>query len=347
MSYKNTEDKALKCTSEFQVLKLLQEYHDHADDPWLRLVMKRALRIVCENKIFEVHDYTIEIEEDFEEVELGTALKYDMTESRNTPDEYAAGNIFPLKNHTLVDVDDVKYKIQGTQKPDYIVILKATDTRGTRTRFAIVFEGEAHRKDEGKKKVGMFLYEKMFQDAAFCQDINPLVPAIFIGLAMRACEKTGPSGKDQTFAQWTEALLESCVTLVTRLVMYTLDILPKKNFIDEKLAKINIRDKTPRAYDLYCWINVNYNDKRDLIQFNARTCFEEFSSTEIDILSENNVEVDEVEGGTKKDHKDEFINLLKYNNTVTGEWPLPNENSEHNFYAKKSTLYGNKHQSPY
>jgi hypothetical protein len=117
--------------------------------------------------------------------------------------------------------------------------------------------------------------------------------------------------------------------------MYTLDILPKKDFISEQLGKINARDKTPRTYDLYCWINVEYTDKNSLIQFNARTCFEEFSSTEIDILNDNDVGVDEVDADAKKDHKDEFINLLKYNYDVTGEWPIPNENSEHTFYAKK------------
>jgi hypothetical protein len=335
MSYTSIEGKALKFTSEFQVLKLLQEYRDHTDDPWLRLVMKRAVQIVCENKIFEANGYTIKIKKEFENKELRTALQDDMTTMRLTPDEYASGNIFPLKNHTLVTHDDDKCKIQGNQFADYIVILEGDHINGTQKQFSMVFEGEAHKKDQGKRKVGMFLYQKMFQDAAFCQDINPNVPAIFIALAMRACEEKGPSGKNQTFPQWTRALLESCVLLFTRLCMYTLDILPKNDFISEQLGKINTRDKAPRTYDLYCWINVEYTDKNNLIEFNARTCFEEFSSTEIDILNDGNVDVDEVDADAKKDHKDEFINLLKYNKSVTGEWPLPNESSEHTFYAKK------------
>lgn len=338
MSYKDIEETALKLASNFHVLKLLQEYHDHTDDPWLRLVMKRALKIVCENKLFK--DYTIEIEEEFEDRELGTALAYDMAKSGRRSDDYTGGNIFPFDTQTLVTDGGTAYKIQGSQFPDYIVILNARHSNGTEKRFAMVFEGEANKKDAGKKKSGMFLYEKMFQDAAFCQDIQPGVSAIFIALAMRACEKEQTRGKNQTFPQWTEALLQSCVLMATRLVMYILNISPDKDFIGEELGKIDKRDRTARQYDLYCWINVTHGDRNNLLKIDARTCFEEFSSSEI--LQDDGVDVDSVQNEQKKDHKDEFIQLLKYNKVVTGEWPTPNESSEHTFYTKKIVFHHKK-----
>lgn len=300
--------------------------------------MKRALKIVCENKLFK--DYTIEIEEEFEDRELGTALAYDMAKSGRRSDDYTGGNIFPFDTQTLVTDGGTEYKIQGSQFPDYIVILNARHSNGNETRFAMVFEGEAHKKDAGKKKSGMFLYEKMFQDAAFCQDIQPGVSAIFIALAMRACEKEQTRGKNQTFPQWTEALLQSCVLMATRLVMYILKISPDKDFIGEELGKIDKRDRTARQYDLYCWINVTHGDRSNLLKIDARTCFEEFSSSEI--LQDDGVDVDSVQNEQKKDHKDEFIQLLKYNKVVTGEWPTPNESSEHTFYTKKIVFHHKK-----
>jgi len=345
MSYTDIDDRAMEVTKYFHVLRLLQDCIDHKPDPWLRLVIRRALDIVCKNKIFD--GWELKIEKWFEGKTLNTALKYDRGVTGKKPENYSAGNIFPLpveKTTLVCDMTNVGTgigeelsEIQGNQYPDYIVIINALNTKSLqKSRIAMVFEGEDHAKDHQKKNKGMFLYQKMFQDAAFCQDINPDVPAIFIALAMRACEKTGASGKDLEFPEWTATVLESCVLLVTRLLVYTLDMLPGKDFITEELGKIG-KDKTKRTYDLYCWINVQHTG-RSLIHFSARTCFEQFSSEEI--LDGDMVNADAVEATGRNDHNCEFMRILQYNHKISlienqNHWPLLSENSEHTFYAKK------------
>jgi len=333
MAYKGIEDEARKATKFFHVSRLCQDYRDHTPDPWLRLVIRRALEIVCKNKIFK--DWDLKIEKGFDGQELNTAIKYDMKQENKGIDAYCCRNLFPLTKTTLIcdnNGEEKKYEIQGDQNPDYVVIIEAyNQTSETKKRIAMVFEGEAHAKDDKKKNNGMFLYQKMFQDAAFCQDINPDVSAIFIALAMRACSKK------ETPEKWIQSLLESCVLMVTRLLTYTLNVLPGTDFISDELQKIE-KDRVKKTYDLYCWINVTYQSNDKIITFDARTCFDEFSSEEI--LDGDQVNVDAADANGKKDHNCEFMRILQFNNQVSqiegnDDWPLLAENSEHNFYAKQ------------
>jgi hypothetical protein len=344
MSYAAIDNKAIQATEYFHVSRLLQDSIDHKPDPWLRLVIRRALDIVCKNKIFDGWEF--EVEKWFEGATLNASLKYDRDRSRKKREEYSLGNIFPLpeKKTTLVcDMTGIDGReqeaseIQGKQFPDYVVIISAKNTRSlAKSRIAMVFEGEPHGKDHNKKNNGMFLYQKMFHDAAFCQDINPDISAIFIALAMMACEDTGPSGNALEFPEWTQALLESCVLLVTRLFVYTLDMLPGKDFIGEELGKIGV-DKTKRTYDLYCWINVEHKGS-SRIQYDALTCFDQFSSGEI--LDGDTVNANAADATGTKVHNCEFMRILQYNNKISNienqdRWPLLSDNSDHTFYAKK------------
>jgi hypothetical protein len=343
-AYTAMDNKAIEATEYFHVSRLLQDCHDHKPDPWLRLVMRRALDIVCKNKIVDGWDLTVE--KWFEGATLNKAIKYDMVKRGKRKEEYSLGTLFPLPNgQTTLQIDTAAgrsrvFKIQGKQFPDYVVIIKAVNpTTSASSRLAMVFEGEPHEKDFSKKNKGMFLYQKMFQDAAFCQDINPDMPAIFIALAMLACEEKGPSGTDLEFPEWTQAVLESCVLLTTRLLAYTLNVLPGTDFIGDELAKIRSGDAPGTIYDLYCWVNVEHTGaRRRPIFFDARTCFDQFSSEEI--LDGDEVNADAARAKGAKDHNCEFMRLLQYNNKIsvrTGsdDWPLLHDNSEHTFYAKK------------
>jgi hypothetical protein len=342
--YGDIERKALALTKDFFVESLLQDFVAHKPDPWLRLIMRTALEIICKNKIFE--EWTLKIDVFYDGRALTTAIRDDAPKSGKTAHDYACGTYFPLHSthlgvHNVDTGIDEQYEIRGMQLPDTIFIVNGTRTDGRTERIPMVFEGEAHQKDHAKKNNGMFLYQKMFQDAAFCQDIHihPEMSAIFIALALRTCED------DQTFPQWTRAALESCVLLMTRLLMYTLKILPQnRNFIDSNLRRIAPPDNVNnRTYDLYCWVNAKYKEQSELLQFDANTCFDEFSSQEILNDDENDadkVKADAMDAEGTKDHNCEFMNILKYNHLLSrqdgdDDWPLLHPNSEHTFYAKK------------
>jgi len=216
-------------------------------DQWISGVLERAIGIVARSAEKGDQDFRLAPWSDVrysvsDDKELGAF--YEKTEHLQT--RYL-GKYFPLKNIDVKPTNGALIHVQGTQRPDSISVLRLT-ANGTEKKVCICFEGDGHNLD-AKKASGMYSYEKMFQDAALCHDMDAGVPAIFITSALFKHDKV----KFQTFSDWSEQFLKEHVVLVEQLLQYITD----KNIssIHRELERIDRDMANTRDFDFFCWIN--------------------------------------------------------------------------------------------
>jgi hypothetical protein len=226
-------------------------------DQWISGVLERAIGIVARSAEKRQQEFALE-------PWAAERCRYSVSDDKalSTYYERAGADLqtthlkkyFPIKNIDVVNTDarinsGEKIHIQGQQRPDSISLLKLTTGNSAR-KVCICFEGDGHDIDATKtKEGGMYLYEKMFQDASLCQDLNPQVPAIFITSALFTHEDT----RFPVFQDWSAQFLKTHVVLVERLLQYVAH--KTTSWIHAQLVDINAAADVDRTFDFFCWIN--------------------------------------------------------------------------------------------
>ena len=238
-------------------------------DQWISGVLERAIGIVARSAEKSEQDFRLAPWSDVRysvsnDKELG--VFYENTRDLQTRH---LGKYFTLKNVDLKPTNGATIHVQGTQRPDSVSLLRLT-ANGTENKVCICFEGDAHNLD-AKKASGMYSYEKMFQDAAFCHDVNAGVPAIFITSALWKHDK----GTFPTFSDWSEQFLKEHVVLVEQLLQYIAD--KSTSSLHRELQRIDPDMANTREFDFFCWINAQ-GDGDDAgsyeVEFDVSECFD-------------------------------------------------------------------------
>lgn len=241
-------------------------------DQWISGVLERAIGIVARSAENGQQKFTVQrLRSD--------SGRYAVWDDRSMSKFYAensdvmaahdGGVFFPIRNID-VTLDKKVIHIQGSQRPDSISVLriKSKDVPIDK-KVCICFEGDGHNIDGGKQKSGMFLYEKMFQDAALCHDVNPNVPAIFItGVLWTHESKVFP-----TFEDWSVQFLREHVLLVEQLLQYIND--RDTSAIHVALQNIDKENTAAQSYeyDFFCWINAR-RDGADVVTSDAKNSYD-------------------------------------------------------------------------
>lgn len=269
-------------------------------DQWISGVMERALGVVARSA-----------EKNQQEFRLTPwapdGVRFSVQDDRNLSTFYAEqdeftdkhlSTYFPTRNVDLAgDGRGEPIHIQGTQRPDSISLLRLSGARAgdTERKVCICFEGDGHNLDQGKKKGGMYMHEKMFQGAALCQDINPRVPAFFVTSALWKHDKE----RFQTFSAWSEAFLQAHVALVEQLLQYAHN--RKTSSIHRRLQEMN--PDAAVEYDFFCWVNAKRIDSRSSVEWDVSKSYDLMSGA--------------VQRG-KVDHGEDFQRVLEWRKMLVG-----------------------------
>jgi hypothetical protein len=216
-------------------------------DQWISGVLERALGIVArsaekgeqEFRLAPWADVRYSVSND---KELGTFY-----ENRQDFRTRHLGKYFPVKNVDVKPTNGELIHVQGTQRPDSISLLRL-NVNDEDKKVCICFEGDGHNLD-AKKASGMYSYEKMFQDAALCHDMNASVPAIFITSALWKHDKLA----FPTFSDWSEQFLKEHVALVEQLLQYIAN--KQTSSLHRELERLDPAMTDAREFDFFCWIN--------------------------------------------------------------------------------------------
>jgi hypothetical protein len=244
-------------------------------DQWISGVLERAIGIVARSAENGLQKFRLV------PLEAGTA-RYAVSDDKHLSTFYEKqtgqfktrhlAKFFPIRNIDL-EMDGEIIHVQGTQKPDSISLLKLSDADGVNApkTVCICFEGEGHDKDTDKSHSGMFLHEKMFDDAALCHDVNASVPAIFIASVLLTHDKS----LFPVFEDWSEQYLKEHVMLVEKLLQYIHN--PKTSSIYRQLREID-KDMSDKEFeglefDFYCWINAK-SDGSETVESDTAECFD-------------------------------------------------------------------------
>jgi len=238
-------------------------------DQWLSGVLERAIGIVARSADKDEQAFKLK-QNDSDGGKYAVSRDREMnTFYRENKISFAAenfGKYFLTKNLDL-EKDGAKIHVQGTQKPDSISMLDLTgNANGITTTFCVCFEGDAHNIDD-KDSGGMYLYEKMFQDAALCHDVNAHVPAIFINSVLWRHDPI----KFGSFMDWSTQFLKEHVRLIERLLHYIHD--KPSSFIFRRLQAIDPGITDTDEFDFYCWINAVRNGP-EIVTSDVDECFE-------------------------------------------------------------------------
>ena len=227
---------------------------DWSKDQWISGVLERAIGIVARSAEKGQQKFTVrQCRPDsaryavWEDRSISKFYK-DNSDVMSTQDGW---EYFPMRNIDVkVDDDGEAIHLQGSQRLDSISLLKIQkENAAMDKKVCICFEGDGHNIDGGKKKSGMFLYEKMFHAAALCHDVNPGVPAILITSVLWTHDQT----KFKSFLEWSVQFLREHVLLVEQLLQYIND--KETSSIHQTLQGIDEDDKVKHEFDFYCWIN--------------------------------------------------------------------------------------------
>lgn len=238
-------------------------------DQWISGVLERAIRIVARSAEKGEQEFRLApLSPDSvrfsvsDDKELGTFYRDGRFANKHL------GRYFPIDNVDIRLADGSTIHVQGTQRPDSISLLKLS--RGNEDRkVCICFEGDAHNLDAGKSNAGMFSYEKMFQDASLCHDVNPDVPAIFITSVLFKHDK----GVFPTFSDWAEQFLKEHVLLVEQLLQYISN--KKTSSLHRALRRIDRDMAETREFDFFCWINAQGDDENcEMFESDVDDCFD-------------------------------------------------------------------------
>ena len=303
---------------------------DWSKDQWISGVLERAIGIVARSAEKGQQKFTVQpLRSD--------SGRYAVWDDRSMSKFYAengdvmaaqdGGEYFPIRNIDVTLEHKKIIHIQGSQRPDSISVLriKSKDVPIDK-KVCICFEGDGHNIDGGKKKSGMFLYEKMFQDAALCHDVNPNVPAIFItGVLWTHESKVFP-----TFEDWSVQFLREHVLLVEQLLQYIND--RDTSAIHVALQNIDKENTAAQSYeyDFYCWINAT-RDGGDVVTSDAKSSF--------DLLQTKT-----------KQHGEELAQVLQWRNkaySTTDDWVAAKEALNNNLAKQKENDSGLLHNKFY
>ena len=225
-------------------------------DQWISGVLERAIGIVARSAEKGQQEFALE-------PWVAERCRYSVSDDKALSTYYERvgaelstrhlKKYFPIKNIDVENIDGAinagkAIHLQGLQRPDSISLLKLTSGDVER-KVCICFEGDGHNIDAPKtQEGGMYLYEKMFQDASLCHDQNSHVPAIFITSALFTHE----DARFPVFQDWSAQFLKTHVVLVERLLQYVAH--KSTSWIHIQLAEINA-EAAARQFDFFCWIN--------------------------------------------------------------------------------------------
>lgn len=276
-------------------------------DQWISGVLERAIRIVARSAEKGEQEFRLApLSPDSvrfsvsDDKELGTFYR-----DRQFASDHL-GRYFPIDNVDMKLTDGSTIHVQGTQRQDSISLLKLSRDDEDRP-VCICFEGDAHNLDANKSNAGMFSYEKMFQDASLCHDVNRNVPAIFITSVLWKHDKN----IFPTFSDWAEQFLKEHVLLVEQLLQYISN--KKTSSLHRAMRRIDRDMAETREFDFFCWINAQGDDGEnyDTFESGVDECFDRMHETT-----------------TKNDNELEGVLAWRDLYGVTGDWVDAKKNNQ-------------------